>query len=144
MGTRPGTISARADDQGQGWKRDYLSCVSTMGSAITREGLFAVCFNDGEHHNQGVGLFAMCFNDREHHNQEVGLFAVCFNDGEHHNQKDPQRGEDRLRRRWGGVAKQKSDEVSPTDDEHTPKLIGDGGGKRSRRDVSIFLWVASP
>ena len=72
------------------------------GSAITREGIFAVCFNDGERHNQGVGLFAVCFNDGEHHNQEVGLFAVCFNDGERHNQKDPQRGEDCLRRQWGG------------------------------------------
>ena len=71
------------------------------GSTITREGLFAVYFNDRERHNQGIGLFAMCFNDGEHHNQEVGLFAMYFNDGEHHNQKDPQRGEDRLRRRRG-------------------------------------------
>ena len=30
----------------------------------------------------------------------------------------------------GEVVKQKSDEVSPTDDEHTPKHKGDGGGKR--------------
>ena len=35
----------------------------------------------------------------------------------------------------GEVAKQKSDEVSPTDDKHTPKHKGDDGGKRSRRDV---------
>ena len=52
MGTRRGTISARADDQGQG----------------VEEGLFAVCFNDGEHHNQGVGLFAVCDDDGERHN----------------------------------------------------------------------------
>ena len=33
-----------------------------------------------------------------------------------------------------GAAKQKSDEVSPTYNEHTPKHREDGGGKRSRRD----------
>ena len=44
----------------------------------------------------------------------------------------------------GEVAKQKSDEVSPTDDEHTPKHKGDGGGKRSRRDVCFRILPSRP
>ena len=44
----------------------------------------------------------------------------------------------------GEVVKQKSDEVSPTDDQHTPKHKGDGGGKRSRRDgICLFAYSGS-
>ena len=43
----------------------------------------------------------------------------------------------------GEVAKQKSDEVSPTDDEHALKHKGDGGGKRLRRDDRAIVATAA-
>ena len=77
-----------------------------------------------------MGLFATEDDDREHHNRRGWDYLPCVTTtGSTITRKTIEESND------GEVAKQKSDEVSPTDDEHTPKHKGDGGGKRSRRDI---------
>ena len=86
-----------------------------------------------------MGLFTTEDNDREHHNRRGWDYLPCVTTtGSTITRKTIEESNN------GEVAKQKSNEVSPTDDEHTPKHKGDGGGKRSRRDGVLRLAGPQP